>query len=331
MARATSHRFWGFPCCWPVGSHPVYKPIAPIRPDVLIGHSWQSSACCISATARKLARVLVQYSLLICVTLILVVWQGAEYERQQVRNADNTTGFYSQPEVCGIILTEQVNITGMNVTASTSDVATGIIPEVSVRIETFGSVNEVTAENGIVAHCGECGACSTPQDISIYDETRNTLFKTTTECAKRGLLGGHRAAAKCMLENVGLTDGCNDCWVENIMCDLRKCIFTCMWYRLLNHQVDGGAGTGTSLNSCTECDEKRCGPAFVTCAGANRRRSGIISDIKRDEHSEVCHDVTPEWWKDQDLQRQWRAQQPVTDDSSLENKPEGTTRFLRSI
>jgi hypothetical protein len=314
-------------CCWPVSSQHVYNPISTNSPDVVKGHYfvWQTSTCHISPTARRLACVSVQYSLIAFVVLISVLYVGAEYEQYQVRNADSTTNFYSQPEVCGILLSQQANITSTNETASTRDVASGVIPEASIRIATFGSVGKVAAANSsstmsIVAHCGDCGACSTPQDISIYDDTRNTLFKSTASCAKRSLLGGRRTAAKCMLDEVGLTSDCNDCWVENIMCDLRKCIFTCLWYGL-HKQVDGGAGTGTTLNACTECDEKRCGPAFVTCAGANRRRSGIITDIKRNEHSEVCHDVTPEWWKDQDLVRQWRAHQPVTDDSSSRDTP----------
>jgi hypothetical protein len=328
MPRVTSRRLCASGC-WPLSSHHWYKPIAPTRPDVVILHTWQSSACCISPTARTLARGLVQYSLLAFVMLILMVWLGSEYEQYHVHKAENTLAFYNQqPEVCGIVLTKQANTTSANVTASTSVLAAVTLSETPIQIETFSSADEVTAENGIVAHCGECGACSTPQDISIYDETRNTLFESSTACAKRGLIWGRRTAAKCMMEEVGFTEDCNDCWVENIMCDLRKCVFTCIWYGLFS-QVDGGAGSGTTLNSCTGCDEKRCGPAFLECAGANRRRSGIISDIQRDEKSEVCQKVTQEWWKDPDLQRQWRAQQPVNDASPSDDKSEDTPR-LRS-
>ena len=41
------------------------------------------------------------------------------------------------------------------------------------------------------------------------------------------------------------------------------------------------------LNECLECDEKLCGPNFLHCAGANRRRLGIVSDIARDD-DEQC-------------------------------------------
>jgi hypothetical protein len=35
------------------------------------------------------------------------------------------------------------------------------------------------------------------------------------------------------------------------------------------------------LSPCLQCDEDRCGSAFKSCAGANRRRCGIKTDIDR--------------------------------------------------
>ena len=43
------------------------------------------------------------------------------------------------------------------------------------------------------------------------------------------------------------------------------------------------------LNACLQCDEDMCGPAFKKCAGANRRRSCIPSDIMRDI-TLICED-----------------------------------------
>ena len=37
-----------------------------------------------------------------------------------------------------------------------------------------------------------------------------------------------------------------------------------------------------------QCDELLCGSAFVTCAGANRRRLGITTDIGRGG-AELCN------------------------------------------
>jgi hypothetical protein len=43
------------------------------------------------------------------------------------------------------------------------------------------------------------------------------------------------------------------------------------------------------LNDCLACDEAYCGAMFIECAGANRRRAGITSDIGR-PGAQVWHD-----------------------------------------
>merc|ERR1719273_1105249 len=75
---------------------------------------------------------------------------------------------------------------------------------------------------------------------------------------------------------------------ENVMCDLRNCIFTCLKHGFLNGGRSAGTVEGGQTNPCLECDEKMCGREFIKCAGANRRRSGIVSDIERDDDKELC-------------------------------------------
>jgi hypothetical protein len=215
------------------------------------------------------------------------------------------------------------NINTNNITNHNSTMMTG------VTIATYESRDAVEQAGGFVGHCGPCGACSNPHDLLLYDTTKNTLFAATTTCAKRALIWGRVTARHCLEHAVGFTDPCNDCWVENILCDLRKCVFTCLLYGLFG-DVDGGSGStsgnnssnsgdnsggdsdpkngggGTTLNACTECDERRCGPAFIVCAGANRRRSGIVSDIARNEATEVCQSVRDGWWDDPALQQEWQ-------------------------
>jgi hypothetical protein len=43
------------------------------------------------------------------------------------------------------------------------------------------------------------------------------------------------------------------------------------------------------LNDCIRCDEQMCGPEFAQCAGANRRRAGMLTDINRPERL-MCAD-----------------------------------------
>eukprot|EP00541_Cyclophora_tenuis_P006357 CAMPEP_0116563744 /NCGR_PEP_ID=MMETSP0397-20121206/12908_1 /TAXON_ID=216820 /ORGANISM="Cyclophora tenuis, Strain ECT3854" /LENGTH=246 /DNA_ID=CAMNT_0004090231 /DNA_START=570 /DNA_END=1311 /DNA_ORIENTATION=- len=166
----------------------------------------------------------------------------------------------------------------------------------------------------LVVHCESCGSCSNSHDIAIYYDTRNTLTETTVQCAKQSLIWGRRTANKCMERSVGFTQPCQYCWVENILCDLKYCVFICMWSRLFvlaaaKSSVAGGkdGAAPRELTPCTKCDEKRCGPQFIQCAGANRRRSGIVSDIQRDDAHEVCTDIHhPFWWQDAYIQQSFQ-------------------------
>lgn len=237
-------------------------------------HELPFSNACITPTARRFYKNVIQILLSLLIFVTLILWFGALCEERRIRNAPDTLKFYEQDEVCAVE------------------------PE-TLEFQTVSRSNQ-TMGSQIVAHCGSCGACSTRHDISLYDYTQDTLYEDSTICAKRALIWGRKTATQCMEESVGFTEDCQHCWVENIMCDLRFCVFTCMWYGLFN-SMDGGDSDSKPLNPCTQCDEKRCGPAFIECAGANRRRSGIRSDIERDEDREVCYDVAPEWWKNPNL------------------------------
>lgn len=180
---------------------------------------------------------------------------------------------------------------------------------------TFNAENEAReamGESGVIGHCGDCGACSNPHDITIYDDTKNSLTGDATKCAVKGMIGGRRLARRCLDERVGLSPKCNNCWVENIICDLKLCVFSCTWH-MIKQRFSGGATKANKggLNPCTYCDEKRCGPEFIRCAGANRRRTGILSDIDRDVDAEVCTAVDQKWWETRnDLLEEYRSDNP---------------------
>jgi hypothetical protein len=274
------------PWCWPV--------------------SWKArnvSSCCsvsrpwICALHPKFRRFLCkffQYTVLGFLIVLLIIWIGMRYEQDKVRKMPDTKSLYTVPQVCAI-------------TYNASAVHIETLPDSSVVIqqnktEHFNGTNTTST---FVAHCGQCGKCSNPHDVRIYDQTRNTLFEESIHCAKHGLVGGNRGASRCLRRRVGLTSGCNDCWADNIMCDLRLCLFSCFFHAIFAKGVHGGSSNET-LNPCTQCDEVRCGPAFLKCAGANRRRTGIVTDIERTIHAEVCTSVQPKWWLNPDLQTVWQ-------------------------
>lgn len=100
---------------------------------------------------------------------------------------------------------------------------------------------------------------------------------------------------------------CMDCWTDDIQCDAVHCKLDCI--RKFFDPNNNGKYEVSQIPSsfvpdpppisniylspslchqeCLKCDENTCGPAFIKCAGANRRSSGIISDIDR-VSSEVC-------------------------------------------
>ena len=197
---------------------------------------------------------------------LIVIFIGAAVEKKATESESSTSYFYQTSKVCG------VNETGV--------------------VDTYPTANYAHSNSTLIAHCGECGFCSNDVDIQIYDETKNSLTETSTSCAKKAFLGGREAVYKCFTEDVGFTDDCNECWTDNVMCDMKNCVFTCIKMLMFggaNNKEDG------ELNDCLKCDEKRCGPAYITCAGANRRRSGIVSAIGRDESNELCKSVDEGW------------------------------------
>jgi hypothetical protein len=150
----------------------------------------------------------------------------------------------------------------------------------------FKSVFDTHKMNFSVLHCESCGSCSNPHDISIYRETKDTLTEITTKCAIRSILSTTQAN-NCMLKEVGFTAACNSCWVDNIVCDRKKCFSVCLKEKAFGLFGITPRKNEIGLTPCFQCDEDHCGPAFKACAGANRRRCGIKSDIDR-QTDEMC-------------------------------------------
>lgn len=219
-----------------------------------------SAGCCCCGMLAALA--------LAVTTFCIVVWVGSSREWRRVLAQPDTRGFYSTPQVCAAV------------------------PGNASGPSSYADLDAAHASGALVRHCGPCGDCSGTGDIGILDTTKNSLTKTATRCAVRKFFGGRSAVEACFLRDVGFTPGCTTCWVDNVMCTQAACMYTCIRSLMLREANNAGSG---QLNRCLECDEKMCGPAFITCAGANRRRSGIISDIGRDDVSEVCKKVDEDW------------------------------------
>eukprot|EP00435_Cladocopium_sp_Y103_P059391 s1173_g21.t1 len=156
-------------------------------------------------------------------------------------------------------------------------------------------------------HCGRCAACSSPEDIEVLAKTRLWITEVmTTVAARFAAPWGHHDPKRLRRDLVeanisfsekrydGRTDlpSCMDVWADNIMCDAMSCKSKC-WLKFFNAKNAKTEITGDikwyDLNAkCLRCDEINCGPAFIKGAGANRRSTGIESDIQRPE-KQKCH------------------------------------------
>ena len=149
----------------------------------------------------------------------------------------------------------------------------------------YNTIKEAHNNNTKILGCGPCGACSNEHDVFIYWKTRNNLTMVSRLCAVVSLIS-EKLGEKCMKHYVGFTNECNKCWMENIKCDRKNCKWICLKSLIINEPYVDKDG---KLNACLQCDEDMCGPAFKECAGANRRRSCIHSDIMRDINL-ICED-----------------------------------------
>ncbi len=263
---------------------------------------------------------------------LTILYVGRELEQRHVRRLPGTSHLYETDQVCGLTIPleyskEFLNRTKADGTSQLEEVASGSnnTSRLSSYVEltyltsefakasfahppltsvTYQSAELVRSQGSIVQHCGDCGQCSNPQDIAIYDITKNTLFQSSLHCSLTAFLKGRHQASECLEQAVGFTEGCRDCWVDNIMCTIQSCLFTCAWTSLFS-RIKVNSASPQELNECLQCDEKRCGPAFLQCAGANRRRVGISSDIQRN-HREECALADEAWWRSESLQRYYQ-------------------------
>jgi len=159
---------------------------------------------------------------------------------------------------------------------------------------------EAAADAGVkVLHCGRCSVCSAEEDAVVLSLTRKWITNSMANIAGRfAAPWGHGDVGRLEKElseagmnfSTARADGrtdqptCMQCWTDNIMCTRNSCIDKC-WIKLFdssNPKVDiTNCGTFDFNCQCLKCDEEYCGPAFIKCAGANRRSTGIVSDIGR--------------------------------------------------
>eukprot|EP00980_Cylindrotheca_fusiformis_P005465 scaffold1169_cov120-Cylindrotheca_fusiformis.AAC.15 len=160
------------------------------------------------------------------------------------------------------------------------------------NITTFDTVEEALTANFSIVHCGACGACSTWNDLSLQWTTRTYLADVAQDCAKKSLFGGEDAVFKCNNEDIGFTDDCAMCWTVDELCAKKNCVFIFLQGVMINKLTSFEVGPN-EITSAT-CDEAMCGPEFVPCSGATRRRMNIVSTIARPIEQQ-CTIIDQDW------------------------------------
>jgi hypothetical protein len=157
-------------------------------------------------------------------------------------------------------------------------------------VETMDKAQAIAEQREII-HCGKCAECSHLDQTIVLSNTRKWItYVMTKTSTKFAAPWGHKNVTlleqdlydlavnfSLPLGNDDRSKSCMRCWSDNIMCDAAQCVSKC-WTKFFDP---------TPTEECLKCDERTCGPEFIKCAGANRRSSGIISDISRPD-AQVC-------------------------------------------
>jgi len=155
----------------------------------------------------------------------------------------------------------------------------------------------VEAHGARILHCGVCSSCSSPHDLHVLNATKADITTHMTACSTKYVVSqrvpfGRQSLADlktCLIrQGIDFSDDgrawaqpankptCMDTWVDNILNDAALCVASC-WSKFV-HSANGG---DFARSACLQCDEYTSGPAFIKGAGANRRSTGITSDIDR--------------------------------------------------
>mmetsp|Transcript_30204 Transcript_30204/g.78294 ORF Transcript_30204/g.78294 Transcript_30204/m.78294 type:complete len:360 (-) Transcript_30204:87-1166(-) len=150
-----------------------------------------------------------------------------------------------------------------------------------------------------VLHCGECSSCSSLHDLKVLERTKDYITTSMTACSSKFVLRPWWSVAdlRACLVDAGIDfsedaavaweqpidrPSCMDTWTDNIINDATLCTRYC-----LAKFVDTANTGNFARDQCLQCDEYSSGPAFIKGAGANRRSTGIQSDIDRTQLKET--------------------------------------------
>jgi len=141
-------------------------------------------------------------------------------------------------------------------------------------LKDFATEEDAVAAGYYVTHKGQCGSCSSLQDLGVY--MGQNLTTPVRRCGMEGSIS-KKLMTDC-LKRLGFSDNCIPIWEDNVDHTKDKCFWTCLKSWITNEPFNKPDG---SLNDCLQCDEDNSGPNFKYFSGRTRRNSGIPSSIHR--------------------------------------------------
>ena len=121
--------------------------------------------------------------------------------------------------------------------------------------------------NGCGGSCGTCGpdemcmggkcmeatgACTSPSDLAVF--MSGEIESVGPDCGL-GCLDAtdqYTCSLDCIMTKTGLSQGCAECFADQIMCVISECVPVCLT---------------PESDDCDVCIEAKCNPGFFACAG----------------------------------------------------------------
>lgn len=111
---------------------------------------------------------------------------------------------------------------------------------------------DIPQPNALTADQGE-GACTNPSDSSILESQKTSLSSKILSCTFK-CFGSASCSKKCLISSTKLSEGCTDCFVDDISCTVKNCAPSCV---------------GGLTKECTDCRGKNCDNSFEMCSGVS--------------------------------------------------------------
>lgn len=142
------------------------------------------------------------------------------------------------------------------------------------RLEHYANEEAAQMAGAQVTHRGQCGMCSSLQDLAVYIRTPD-LTEPVRACGLESFGADIEVTMGC-LEGLGFSEACAQIWAFNTRNTQVECLLECLAALESNYNEADG-----SLNPCLQCDEDQSGPVFKAVSGRTRRNSGLSSAICR--------------------------------------------------